>query len=657
LSNTISNPAAPDAAWLVEQAHLSLKRIQPQIAPLLNKLDDAEISAFFTRLKAQIEPIFACLYELYGTQYDFFYHLETMLRAAAESYAERSGDLKALDILRETHPDWFQSETMMGAVCYVDLFAGDLAGIRKRIPYFEELGLTYLHLMPLFRSPDQNNDGGYAVSSFREVNPAYGTMEELADLSRELRQHGISLVLDLVFNHTSDEHEWAKQALAGDPEYQAYYWMFPDRRLPDQYEPMLREIFPDQAPGAFTYRHEVDKWVWTTFYRFQWDLNYSNPAVLCAMLRETLFLANQGVEVLRLDAVPFIWKQLGTPCENLAQVHTILRALKALVRVAAPALVFKSEAIVHPRDVRSYIGRDKCQLSYNPIMMVSLWEALATRDVRFMTHTMTKQFPLPPGSAWVNYIRSHDDIGWGFADEDAAEMGINAFDHRYFLNLFYTGRHPGSFAAGLPFNYNPRTQDMRISGTTASLAGLEQAHKLDNPLYREHAIRRIIMVYSIVLSAGGIPLVYLGDEFGTINDYSYRNNPDKADDSRWVHRPYADLLKIGSRSDLNTIAGRIYQTLRERILIRKRTPAFRSGETIFFATGSWHVLGYSRQRKVMILANFSDFPQKIDLTPLVTAYLYAPVTHMIDLLTGSDFAPDAPITLEPYQIVWLERRG
>jgi amylosucrase len=618
---------------------------------------ETDESAFFARLDTQIEPIFAALYGLYGDQYDFFYHLEAILTAAAEAYIARPADLKALDISREAQPNWFQSEVMVGGVAYVDLFAGDLAGIRASLPYFQELGLTYLHLMPLFKAPVKNNDGGYAVSSFREVNPNLGTMRELAELTRVFRENGISLVLDFVFNHTSDEHEWAKRAQTGDPEYQAYYLMYDDRVLPDQYEPLLREIFPDQAPGSFTYRHDLNKWVWTTFYRFQWDLNYRNPALFCAMLREMLFLANQGVEILRLDAVPFVWKELGTTCENLPQAHTLIQAYNALVKTAAPALTFKSEAIVHPRDVRSYISADECPISYNPIMMVSLWEALATRDVRFMTHTLKKQFPLPEGAAWVNYIRSHDDIGWGFADEDAAELGMNGFDHRYFLNMFYTGRFPGSFATGLPFNFNPKTQDMRIAGTAASLAGLEQAYKQADAGLREHAIRRLIMLYTIVLSAGGIPLIYLGDELGTVNDYGFRINPDKAADNRWVHRPYNDAERMGKRRDLTTIEGRIFQTLRERIFIRKRTPTLRDGTTAFFDTGSRHVFGFTRHRQIMVLANFHDFAQTLDLKPLVARELYAPVTRLIDLLTGDDHKPDGSLTLEPYQIVWLERRG
>ena len=366
-----------DVNWLDEQAALSLERLLPRIEPLLGQIEDRDV--FFARLEDQFPRLFRLLYQLYGDQYDFFYHLEQILRHAATMFTQRPEALKALDAQREQNPLWFQSENMIGAVCYVDLFAGDLEGIRGRIPYFKELGITYLHLMPLFKTPEENNDGGYAVSDYRQVQPQLGTMETLSELAAALRLEGISLVLDFIFNHTSDEHTWAKQALAGDKTYQDYYYMFPDRTLPDQYEQTLREIFPEQAPGSFTFIPEVDKWVWTSFYNFQWDLNYKNPAVFNAMLGELLFLANQGVEIMRLDAVAFIWKKMGTTCESLPQAHWIIQAYNALVRIVAPALYFKSEAIVHPDEVMSYISWEEAPISYNPTLMALLWESLATR--------------------------------------------------------------------------------------------------------------------------------------------------------------------------------------------------------------------------------------------------------------------------------------
>lgn len=631
--------------WLNQQARLSLDRLLPRIEPLLN----ADSGPFIERLRAFFPAIFGHLHALYGTHYDFFYHLEQILATAARRYASRAADLKALDARREADPRWFKSEQMVGGVVYVDLFAGSLQGVREKIPYFTELGLTYLHLMPLFLAPEQNNDGGYAVSDYRTVAPRLGTMAELETLARELRQNGISLVLDFVFNHTSDEHEWARRALAGDETFQDYYYMFPDRTLPDQYERNLREIFPDQAPGNFTFRPEIGKWVWTTFNRFQWDLNYSSPAVFNAMLDEMLFLANIGVEILRLDAVAFIWKQMGTSCENLPQAHQIIRAYNALVQVAAPAMLFKSEAIVHPDNVASYISREECQISYNPTLMALLWEALATREVKLLRHSMSKRFTLPDDCAWVNYVRCHDDIGWTFADEDAAWVWINGFDHRQFLNAFYIGRFPGSFATGLPFNYNPVNQDMRISGTAASLAGLEQAIKQNDALLTDHALKRLALIHSVILSAGGIPLIYLGDEIATLNDYSYQFDPAKQADSRWVHRPHFDWARAERRHDPAAVEGRLYQTLLHLIRLRKRTPAFAGGKTIFFDCGSPHVLAYLCDNTVLVLANFSEREQIVNQGTLI-ASLPEVVT---DLVSGQPVDAAHEIRLAPYQFMWL----
>ena len=528
---------------------------------------------------------------------------------------------------------------MMGGVCYVDLFAGDLDGLRQKIPYFKELGLTYLHLMPLFRVPDGENDGGYAVSSYREVNPALGTMPELADLAQALRQNGISLVLDLVFNHTSNDHAWALKAIAGEPDYQDYYLMFPDRVMPNDYARHLREIFPDEHPGAFTYFPEVGKWVWTTFHSYQWDLNYANPEVFNRMAEEMLFLANNGVEVLRLDAVAFIWKQTGTNCENLPQAHWIIQAFNAAARIAAPALLFKSEAIVHPDEVALYLHPDECQLSYNPLLMALLWDALATRKTAILSQALRERFRIHPGSAWVNYVRVHDDIGWTFSDEDAARLGVNGYDHRRFLNAFYTGRFEGSFARGLPFQENPKTGDARISGTCASLAGLEKALHEETAAEVELAIRRILLIHGVILTIGGIPLIYLGDEIGTLNDYSYLDNPNKADDSRWVHRPHTDWEKYALRSDPSTVEGRIYQGLQRLIELRLNQPVLAGQEMQVIDTGSPHLLGFARlaaDQRLLVFANFSESEQTL---PANLLRLYGKGYCRRNLLSGELLPP------------------
>ena len=732
----------------VQEAHKALMRILPRVESILQASLEADPEGwrmYLVRLEHNFPTLFELYLSVYHERYDFFYHLEDLILSMARAWFERSAALRALDAGREQDPLWFQSNQMLGGVCYADLFAGDLEGVRSKIPYFKELGLTYLHLMPLFKVPEGENDGGYAVSSYREVNPALGSMPQLAALAAELREAGISLVVDLVFNHTSDEHQWAMAAKAGEEEYQDFYYIFPDRLVPDQYEKTLREIFPDEHPGAFTFFPEIlinpqnsafpvdsplpepvegphggehflseenpyvigptssklvsdgwlsgnpiqashathptqdtppvpelvegrastsspqgdlasglkdddniggrastsspqgdlasgsragalslskasalslskGAWVWTTFHSYQWDLNYANPAVFNSMAEEMLFLANQGVEVLRLDAVAFIWKEMGTGCENLPQAHTLIRAFNAVARIAAPALVFKSEAIVHPDEVVKYISPGECQLSYNPLLMALLWNSLATRQVQLLSQALATRFKLHAETAWVNYVRVHDDIGWTFSDQDAANFGINGFDHRHFLNDFYRGIFPGSFARGLPFQENPQTGDCRICGSCASLAGLEKALQEEGAQEVELAIWRIHLLYGVVLLAGGIPLIYLGDEIGTLNDYGYRDQAVTMDDSRWVHRIRTDWEKVAGRKDARTVEGQVYLGLHEIIQLRKSQAVFSGGGLEVFWTENEHVLGFMRYhagKRCVILVNFSEAEQVI----------------------------------------------
>jgi len=375
------------------------------------------------------------------------------------------------------------------------------------------------------------------------------------------------------------------------------------------------------------------------------------------MLQEMLFLANAGVEVLRLDAVAFIWKQLGTGCENLPEAHMLIRAFNTLARIAAPALLFKSEAIVHPDEVAKYISPGECQLSYNPLLMALLWESLATRQVTLLQHSMRSRFRIDPACAWVNYVRCHDDIGWTFDDAEAAEAGISGYGHRQFLNAFYTGRFPGSFARGLPFQENPKTGDCRISGTCASLAGLEKALREETAAEVELAERRILLIHSVILSIGGIPLLYLGDETGTLNDYGYRDDPAKARDSRWVHRPYTDWDRMTRRDDRTTVEARIYGGLKRLIAVRKECPAFGGGEMLVLDPGNPHVFGYVRQNdgaRVLVLGNFSEGEQRIAANAL---RLHGLSYSFTDLVTGQTVSLDNDLVLEPYRFVWLMADG
>jgi len=616
-------------------------------------------SVFLTRFDTYAEDVNTLLKPIYGQRADYQTQLSEIFHAALDAYLARDGELSQLDRQREKNATWYQHHAMLGMMLYVDQYAKTLEGLQAKIPYFEELGLTYLHLMPLYRMPNGPNDGGYAVSSYREVDPELGTMKDLIALAADLRKASISLVMDFVFNHTANDHEWAQKARAGDQRYQDYYFMFDDRDIPDKYDVHLREIFPEDHTGSFTYYPDVKKWVWTTFHTYQFDLNYRNPEVFQAMLREMLFLANVGVEVLRLDAVPFIWKEMGTNCENLPQAHRIIRAYNALIRIATPGMLFKSEAIVHPDDVVSYLGTGEwsgreAEIGYNPILMVHLWEALATRETKLLTYSMQfRHANIPDNCAWITYVRSHDDIGWGFANEDAEALWINPFDHRMFLNNFYTGKFEGSFATGYPFQFNPQNMDMRINGTTASLCGLEKALQADDEDAIELAIRRIVLIYAVVFSMGGIPLIYYGDEIGTINDYSYRDSSERAEDSRWVHRPRIDWEKVERRKVKGTLENDVYSRLMRLISVRKQHQTFNSNSSLYIlGTPTHHTYAFTKSyggERLLMVGNFSEHGQTIWPGKL-------PLQHdgeYQDEYAGRIIQGNEPFTLDSYEFLWI----
>ena len=624
----------------------------------LRALDTYERSLFQARMETCWEDIERPLTKLYGHRDDFPQWVSTMLHLVAKAYAERPADLKQLDLVRSIQPDWFQRSNMMGYVCYTNRFADSLKDVATKIDYLKELDITYLHLMPLLEPRDGPNDGGYAVADYRSVNPKLGTMDDLASLATTLRQNGISLCIDLVCNHTAKEHEWAQKAMAGDPFYQNYYLMFPDRDLPDQYEQTLPEVFPDFAPGNFTYYPAIEKWVWTTFNEYQWDLNYTNPAVLAEMLGIMLFLANQGVEILRLDAVAFMWKRMGTDSQNQPEAHSILQAFRALSRIAAPGLLLKAEAIVSPRDLITYLGRGiatnrECEIAYHNVFMVMLWSSLAEKSAVLMTSTLQRMPAIPSAAAWATYIRCHDDIGWAVTDEDAGAVGLNAFAHRSFLSDFYNGTYAGTFSRGTTFQFNPKTNDRRINGSLASLAGLEVALEWGDVHLIDLAIDRILLLHSLIFAFGGIPLIYMGDEIGLLNDESYLEDPDLADDSRWIHRPRMDWQLAEERSDESTVTGRIYQGIRRLIAARQRAfplhaaadrhPVWLHNDRVF------GLLRESPRGRVLVLANVTDGVQSVPRYRLQELGFGSAV----DWVTMKPIEAQGDLLLRPYQVFWL----
>jgi amylosucrase len=587
------------------QAIAAHRRLLTDLTPEIQaRLGRSEAVAFEARLEKHLLDIYEPLAELYPA-HDVPALFERMVRSALAAVEQRPVGLLELDRRREIDPHWYQRARNVGYVCYVDRYCGSLGALPDNLDYLAELGVTYLHLMPLLKPRSGENDGGYAVMDYRSVDPRLGTMDELETAGRALRERGMSLCIDLVLNHTAMEHPWAQGWLAGDPAYADFYTAFPDRTQPDAYEQTIMEVFPDRAPGSFTWFDEANGgtggWVWTTFWSYQWDLNYTNPNVLGAMLETILWLANRGVEIFRMDAVPFMWKRMGTSCMNQPEAHTLIQLLHALVKLAAPGVIFKAEAIVAPDELVPYLGghdryRPECELAYHNQLMVMLWSSLATGDARLATRSLRRMRPIPADTSWVSYVRCHDDIGWAVDDQDAAAVGFNGFEHRRFLNDFYAGRYFGSFARGALFQENPATGDARISGSTASLCGLEQALLDDDPAALEQALRRFVLLHAVIYAFGGVPLLYMGDELALRNDPSYRDDPALADDNRWLHRPQMDWAAARRRTDPKSLEGRTFGWIQRLGQARKNTLALRTGgESEVIDVGDGRVLTWRRR--------------------------------------------------------------
>ncbi|MFC5727573.1 MULTISPECIES: alpha-amylase family glycosyl hydrolase [Nocardioides] len=625
-------------------------------------LGDLEGEAFLQRLALVRPDLDEALAEVYGDRVDPAAFADLLVADALAATAARDPALAALDRRREIDPGWFLAEDMIGYVCYADRFAGGLAGVTTHLDHLAELGVRYLHLMPLLQPRDGENDGGYAVADYSAVDRRLGTMADLEALAGEAHRRGIALCVDLVLNHTARDHQWARRAVAGDPTYRSFYRFFPDRTEPDAYERTLPEVFPDLAPGSFSKVEETGEWVWTTFHDYQWDLDWSNPQVFRAMLGVMLSLTGRGVDVLRLDAVPFLWKRLGTDCQNQPEAHRILQALKALVRLARPGVVLKAEAIVGPDQLVPYLGahevfRPECDLAYDNQLMVMLWSALATRDVRLLVHALSRRQPAPAGTGWVTYVRCHDDIGWAVADEDAWAVGIDPGAHRRFLASFFAGDHPGSFARGLVFQPDPVTGDGRTSGMCASLAGLEHALDLGIPAEVDAALRRIETLYAVVYSFGGIPLVYMGDEVALRNDRRWAGEPGHEADNRWLHRPRMDWAAADRRHDPTTLEGRCFAALRRLGEVRRSAVALRSdASTTVVPLDDPGVLAYVRRhpraQPMLGLARFSDDPGVVDLAP-VRAVTGVDRWRHVHSTAGEQAPADGRISLPAWGFVWL----
>jgi len=587
---------------------------------------------------------------------------QRLLTDAAGAYRDRPADLHRLDQVRTLAPDWFQSPAMLGYAAYADRLAGDLRGVRDELPYLAELGVTYLHLMPLLLPRPGDSDGGYAVADYRTVRPDLGTVDDLRDLATEMRTRGMSLVVDLVLNHVAREHAWAQAARAGEQRFRDYFYVYPDRAEPDAYERTLPEVFPDFAPGNFTWDDELAGWVWTTFNDFQWDVNWTNPDVFAEYVQIILWLANLGVEVIRLDAIAFLWKRLGTNCQNQPEVHAIAQALRAVLRIAAPAVLLKAEAIVAPDDLVHYLGQGRhhgkvSDLAYQNVLMVQIWSMLASRDVRLAVQTLRELPAVPTTTAWICYLRCHDDIGWAIDDGDAAAVGLTGFAHRSFLSDYYAGRFPGSFARGVVFQANPRTGDRRISGMTASLTGLESAERGGDPAAVDLAVRRILLAHAIVLGWGGIPVLWMGDEIGQPADWAWADEPGHADDNRWLHRPRLDAARQQDRHTVGTAAARVYAGIRHLARVRRSLVQLHAAvQTTALPVADPGVLALLRvhpEGELLELFNVTEHYRSwpADIQALGRADPY-------DVLADQPVPVDrnGVVVLGPYQAMWIVAR-
>lgn len=606
---------------------------------------------FKERLAVHYDELKWLYCELYAGGDDFFRDFLSILE---DFYEERNEDLKRRDRLRKKDPDWYKHNDLSGMMLYVDAFAGNLQGVREKLDYLVETGVNYLHLMPLLDTTDGKSDGGYAVSDFRKIKPSLGTMKDLEELTAICHKRDINICMDFVMNHTSEDHEWARRARAGEKEYQDRYFFFETYDIPSIYEQYCPQVFPTSAPGNFTWLPEIRRHVMTTFYPYQWDLNYRNPVVLNEMTGNLLNLANKGVDIVRIDAVPYIWKELYTTCRNLKQVHSIVRILRMVTEIVCPGVLLLGEVVMEPDKVVPYFGtveKPECHMLYNVTTMASTWHTLATGDVRLLKHQMEIISALPKEYTFLNYLRCHDDIGWGLDYEWLKQFGVEEVAHKKYLNDFFTGKQWNFFGRGELYNDDPRLGDARLCGMTASLCGIEKFAYEKNEELLERSIRCDLMLHAYMYTQSGIPILYSGDEIGQENDYSYHENPLKCQDSRYLHRGTFDWKKAAKRKDKTGTEGEIYSGIRQMIRLRNGCKAFESRADVWtMNTYDDHVLAigrYYQGEKLIAVFNFSDEPK--------TAWISEDDGMYEELFTGEKLKA-VHVKLPAYGYRWLYKR-
>ena len=539
----------------------------------MEKREKKNDSIFQHRLERHHDELRWLYMELYQNG-DMFAELCSQMY---EYYNCRSKKLKERDLKREKEPDWYHGKDMLGMMLYTDNFAGNMKGVKEKIPYLKECNINCLHLMPFLDTPKGRSDGGYAVADFRKVRPDLGTMKDLIELTEKCHEEDINVCMDFVMNHTSEDHEWARRARAGEGEYMSRYFFYDNEEIPEKYEKTVPQVFPTTAPGNFTYLPETGHYVMTTFYPYQWDLNYRNPRVFNEMIYNFLYLTNQGIDIVRIDAVPYIWKELGTTCRNLKQVHTIVRLMRMIAEIVCPGVLLLGEVVMEPEKVVPYFGtveKPECHMLYNVTTMATTWNSIATGDIRLLKKQMDIVNQLPKQYVFLNYLRCHDDIGWGLDYETMRPWGIKEIPHKRYLNDYFTGKIRGSVSRGELYNDDPVTQDARFCGTTASMCGIEKAGFEHDEEAMNAAVREDIMLHAYMLTQSGIPMLYSGDELGQVNDYSYKNDPEKCADSRYIHRGKLPWELAEDKEDVTTVQGNIFQTLDWLEKIRRQEITF-----------------------------------------------------------------------------------
>ena len=607
-----------------------------------------EDRVFAERLSSRHDELRWLYMELYGNA-DMFAELCDQMK---RYYDSRKESLRALDLKREKEGKWYRSRDMVGMMMYIDNFAGNLKGVQEKLPYLESYNVNYIHLMPFLDSPKGRSDGGYAVADFRKVKPELGTMDDLADLADKCHEKEISLCMDFVMNHTSEDHEWAVKARQGDGEYMSRYFFFADPSIPEEYEKTVPQVFPETAPGSFTWLPETGHYVMTTFYPYQWDLNYRNPRVFNEMMYNFLYLANQGMDIIRIDAVPYIWKELGTNCRNLQQVHTIVRMMRMIGEIVCPGIVLLGEVVMEPEKVAPYFGtveKPECHMLYNVTTMATTWNTVATRDVRLLRKQMDIVCSLPKEYTFLNYLRCHDDIGWGLDYATLSEWGMKEVPHKKYLNDYFQGRTEGSVSRGELYNEDPVTGDARFCATTASMCGIESAGFEQDEEKMERAVGKDIMLHAYMFTQSGIPMLYSGDEIGQVNDYTYKDDPDKAPDSRYIHRGKFCWDLAENIEKKGSVQEKIFHALTRLEEIRRNDAVFSADAEVYTKdysdTSILWIVRKAEGRELHAVFNFSDEEKEIWM-PEVTEYT--------DLLTGKTGRTEKT-RVQPWGFLWLER--